>query len=475
MSAILKFTSAAIILGVVFSAPARGSDLTSGVTIKAVIRPPKSCKWPDRDRRFMQKSRDFYLMRDGKQVRPISVGLAYRKEVSEADRLLLSARSYGLEGWVSASAVVALTEAEPFFSRAIQADPGDWFAYLMRAIARMGNDDHDHAFADLNEALRLDPKNVPALVTRSILWWVKGRPEQALADVNKAIEIDARNSDALVDRGVLYASAKEYGKTLADFERAVKEGSQQAIIYYVRGLIDVEKRELDGARAEFERALQIDPERTDALQALGMVQMRNGEADEALSSLNKAIQINPKAGPAYGIRGMLFHDLSQDAKALADLNEAIRLEPEEVKHLHNRVLIMYSRAEFDRALADVEKAIQLDANDADPHQGRAWILMAYPVPRLRNGAEAVVSATRACELTNWRHQLHLATLAAAYSEAGDFTSAVKWQERAVANLDLRDAEAEVDRTLLVSYKNKHSYRTVGSWQGMWLRDESQQP
>src|SRR5208282_4046607 len=60
----------------------------------------------------------------------------------------------------------------------------------------------------------------------------------------------------------------------------------------------------------------------------------------------------------------------------------------------------------------------------------AWILAANPDSQVRNGAEAVALAERACKLTEYKQPIMVGTLAAANAEAGRFPEAVNFAEKA---------------------------------------------
>ena len=67
----------------------------------------------------------------------------------------------------------------------------------------------------------------------------------------------------------------------------------------------------------------------------------------------------------------------------------------------------------------------------DAYELAATIRATCPEARFRDGKLAITSATRACELTDWKDVEALSHLAAAYAEAGDFAAAVKWRQEAV--------------------------------------------
>jgi hypothetical protein len=81
-------------------------------------------------------------------------------------------------------------------------------------------------------------------------------------------------------------------------------------------------------------------------------------------------------------------------------------------------------------------------------------------PKLRDGAMAVRLALRASQLTADREPSVLATLAAAYAEAGDFTLAVKTGEKAAQFAQEADSAelAALIRDQLDGYRKNRTYR-----------------
>lgn len=85
------------------------------------------------------------------------------------------------------------------------------------------------------------------------------------------------------------------------------------------------------------------------------------------------------------------------------------------------------------------------------------MLATSPDESFRDGRKAVALATHACELNEWKNDMVLDTLAAAYAEAGDFNKAVEWQEKAFQmTTDTKNKHEYQDRLRL--YKDKKPYR-----------------
>jgi tetratricopeptide (TPR) repeat protein len=436
--------------------------LKFGITLTA--RPTKN-----HIRDAVQKTPDFTLMDGTKVIKPGRVGLIYRIERGERDKILLSLPSQGIYGWAPCDRVIPYNEAEGYFTTELETRPPTAFAYLMRAVVCRDNDRFDGTFRDLEAALRLDPNYVPAYIERSILWASRNRMDLAFEDVNRAVRADPNSAEAYLERGVYHYRLKEPHDALTDLDHAWELGSRSIYIPLVRGSIHVDRKQVDDAIKSFHEAIAIDPKSFDANLMLGSAQMLRGQHAGAIQTFSRAIKLEPEKGGGYGGRAMAYMSLGQRQAALDDLNHAIRFDQMRADLFRDRGQVYAMEGHWNQALADMDMAIRLDPNDVEAHVSRAWVLATCSEPKLRDGAKAVESATRACELTQWKSPRPLATLAAAFAEKGDYGGAVQMQRKAIEVTPEKDPVRDYYLACLERYRSRKPWHRVSVLEEMGLR------
>jgi tetratricopeptide (TPR) repeat protein len=464
----IRLVAIALVAGL--STPARAIDpqnpeipkLKFGITLTA--KPTKN-----HIRDAVQKTPDLTLMDGNKAIKPSRLGLVYRIERGDRDRILLSLPSQGIYGWAPRDAVIPYREAEGYFTTELETKPPTAFAYLMRAIVCEDNVRFDRAFRDLEAALRLDPNYVAAYIERSILWVSRNRMDLALEDVDRAIRADPNSADAYLERGVYHYRLKESHDALADLDHSWDLGSRSIYIPLVRGSIYVERKQIDDAIKAFQEAIAIDPKSFDAHLMLGSAQMLKGQHSAAIQTFALAIKLEPEKGGGYGGRAMAYMSLGQRKAALEDLNRAIRFDPMRADLFRDRGQVYAMETQWSQALADMDTAIRIDSNDVEAHVSRAWVLATCSEPKLRDGTKAVESATRACELTQWKSPRPLATLAAAFAEKGDFGGAVQMQRKAIEVTPEKDPVRDYYLACLERYRSKKPWHRLGVLEEWGLR------
>ena len=190
------------------------------------------------------------------------------------------------------------------------------------------------------------------------------------------------------------------------------------------------------ATVQYQMIMELWPESAKAHVDFGGALIQQGEYEPAEEHLKKALVIEPNSSGAQLRLGNLYLRQGKLSLALASLQKARQLTPNDVSIINNLGTIYGHQGDFERAISEYRQAIELIPDDPGGYNNLAWLYATCKELPLRDGDQAILLATKACELTQWEQFTTLDTLATSYAAAGDFEEAVRWQTKA---LDLAPA------------------------------------
>jgi serine/threonine-protein kinase len=146
-------------------------------------------------------------------------------------------------------------------------------------------------------------------------------------------------------------------------------------------------------------------------------------------------------------------------EATAHYSRAAALKPQNVNYRYHVALGLDNQGQTASAMEAYRQTLALDPRFALALDRLAWIFATHRDARFRNGPEAVKLATQACELTDWGNPLFLQTLSAACAEAGRFSEAINFANRAVNQAEATGDRELADnvRKLLELYRSNRAY------------------
>jgi protein O-mannosyl-transferase len=317
-------------------------------------------------------------------------------------------------------------EAEDCYRAAVEINPSFADAWNGLGFALTSLKRHEEAIVSYETAVRLAPNHIQARNNLATALATSGRLEEAKAQCRAAAEVDPRAADPHSNLGALFARE-------AKWEEAV---------------------------AEYRRALLLDPGLTEARCGLAGALARQGNFEEGVRELSALLAAQPSNAPARLQLGVILSRQGQTDRAIAEFTELLRVSPIDPEAHYHLALALAKQGKAKDALAEYRAAIKARPDFPEALNNLAWLLATHPDLQLRNGAEAVDLAERACRLTGRQQAYMLGTLGAAYAEAGQFAEAVAAAEQAKALAEkANDAEAAaMNDKLLALYRARQPYR-----------------
>ncbi len=188
------------------------------------------------------------------------------------------------------------------------------------------------------------------------------------------------------------------------------------------GCILAQRQNFAEAIEHFTASLQSKHDYREAHLNLGQALAMEGRSREAEEQFLAALDIKPPTADAHKRFARALAMRGRHQEALNHLRVALSFQPEIQTHL-DLAGLCYQTGDFGRALVYLRQAALFKPDAPEALNNLAWLLATCSDGNLRNGAEAVRCAKRACLLTSFKHPAMVATLAAAYAEAGRFPAA----------------------------------------------------
>jgi protein O-mannosyl-transferase len=314
------------------------------------------------------------------------------------------------------------------------ARPENAHAHRNLGLALVHNGRYEEAIPSFRRAIELQPVNATAHCNLAGALASLGRTEEAEEQYAEAIRQRPSYPEALYNLGLI-----EMGRgNLVDAERNLREalrinpGVVEA--YTALGNLEIARKRSPEAIELFRQAVRLRPDHGEAQSGLARALLLDGRADQALATAQEGVRLNPSSALSHKVLGDVLLSQEQPGFALREYASAVALDPADAdsRWLLGRLLAAAGRES--EAVSQYRALLRLRPDHDGALNALAWILATSRDAGIRNGAEALELATRACAATGNEDPFFLDTQAAAYAETGRFPEAIATMERAIALL-----------------------------------------
>lgn len=216
------------------------------------------------------------------------------------------------------------------------------------------------------------------------------------------------------------------------YTELLKKHPQNSWLYNVRGFAWQSEKEYDKAIQDYDKAIQLNPEYAHAYFGRGRARKQKKEYFQSIQDHSKALELVPGYVQALNGRGIAWRNTQRFENAIRDYSTAIENEPRYIHAHNNRGSVYGEIGEYQKAIKDLKDTLAIDSKHSLAHNNLAWIFATASTPEFRDAERALAHGTQACELTSWKNESFIDSLAAAYAEQGDFQQAVKYEKMALA-------------------------------------------
>lgn len=178
------------------------------------------------------------------------------------------------------------------YSRAIEIDPEDSYAFYNRALIRRRMADFEGAVEDFEASLALRPRNDEAYLERGLMYLDTGLFDKAIADFTRLHEYAPDNPYALPNRGVAFAWLDDEERAERDFRSVGKGEPGWPIVLRGRAILALNREDYPAVIRHLTQALEVNPDDYFALRLRADAYWEVGEEDLARDDDDRSMALD---------------------------------------------------------------------------------------------------------------------------------------------------------------------------------------
>lgn len=224
------------------------------------------------------------------------------------------------------------TKAVTLTTKAVDANPKNAKAFLLRAAARFKAKDFEGAIGDYNKIIELEPNSTRAYGGRGIVLAEKGDLSKAEADFTKVIEIDKENKEAnpaaFFQRARARARLGKVDESIADWNAVVILDPDNGSAYLDRALLLFYKNKFSQALEDWQKVTTLNSKSAEGFAGQAIALSKMGQKEEALTSLKAAVILEPRFSKDYDwVGGFSNNGPDWNFEAINTLKELNNAQP----------------------------------------------------------------------------------------------------------------------------------------------------
>jgi tetratricopeptide (TPR) repeat protein len=253
---------------------------------------------------------------------------------------------------------------------------------------------------------------------------------EALDAFRQAVLHDPGLPQARVNLGFALEKLGRNAEAMAQYEEAVrlKPGLAEAHNFLANMLFSAGRAE--DALRHYEESIRLKPEISPLRHNYATTLAQIGRPQDAIAHFERAIALDPLATRSHFNLGLTLLNLGRADDAARRFQTALELDPGYAKAHYQLGAALIALGRPADGLSRWRRALQIEPDWPAALNALARVLATAPQPELRDGAEAVRLAEKACRLAENRDADLMETLAAAYAESGRQAEAASAAKRA---------------------------------------------